>query len=410
MKSSSRGRPRRLRAVVLASVAGLLASSAMASETISYSYDALGRLVQVARSGAVNNGVSESYSYDPANNRTNVTVSGVPAPPSFSINDVAVTEGGNLVFTVTKTGTTNTSFSVNYAIAAGTAASGSDFDYSAQAQTGTLTFASNVTTQTVTVHTIDDAATETAETMFVNLSGATGGATISDSQGVGTINDNDAPPPCNGVSFTVASNGAVTEGATSAFTVTKTGSATGSCSVNYATTDGTAIAPGDYTTASNTLTFTSVQTSQTVSVTTINDTAVESAETFGMSLSSPTGGATLGTPSSAAATINDNDGNIPPTPVNDTGSQGKCTVRVYNVTPNDTDPDGDYPLAVTAVTGSGGVFTVYSPTQVQFESFSGTGNKVGTYTVRDNRGATANATLTVNVSGGTCALAPGGSL
>ncbi len=52
----------------------LLASApAEASETITYSYDALGRLVQVTRSGTVNNGASATYSYDPANNRTNVT-------------------------------------------------------------------------------------------------------------------------------------------------------------------------------------------------------------------------------------------------------------------------------------------------------------------------------------------------
>ena len=53
----------------------LLTSAApcAASETISYTYDALGRLVAVARTGTVNNGASASYTYDPANNRTNVT-------------------------------------------------------------------------------------------------------------------------------------------------------------------------------------------------------------------------------------------------------------------------------------------------------------------------------------------------
>lgn len=58
--------------------AGLIsvATAASASETITYTYDALGRLVQVARSGTVNNGASAGYTYDPANNRTNVTVTG----------------------------------------------------------------------------------------------------------------------------------------------------------------------------------------------------------------------------------------------------------------------------------------------------------------------------------------------
>jgi hypothetical protein len=46
------------------------------SETIQYSYDAKGRLVKVERSGGVNNGVISNYSYDAADNRQNVSVSG----------------------------------------------------------------------------------------------------------------------------------------------------------------------------------------------------------------------------------------------------------------------------------------------------------------------------------------------
>ena len=54
-----------------------LAAAAMASETITYTYDARGRLTKVARSGTVNSGVSTSYSYDKADNRTNRTTTGV---------------------------------------------------------------------------------------------------------------------------------------------------------------------------------------------------------------------------------------------------------------------------------------------------------------------------------------------
>jgi predicted nicotinamide N-methyase len=53
-------------------------SPAGASETISYSYDARGRLIQVSHSGTVNNGVVTSYSHDHANNRTNKTTTGAP--------------------------------------------------------------------------------------------------------------------------------------------------------------------------------------------------------------------------------------------------------------------------------------------------------------------------------------------
>ena len=58
------------------------ASAAWAGETITYSYDSLGRLTRVERSGTVNSGVT-AYSYDAADNRTNVTVAlaGAPPPP-----------------------------------------------------------------------------------------------------------------------------------------------------------------------------------------------------------------------------------------------------------------------------------------------------------------------------------------
>ena len=61
-------------------IAGL-AASAMASETINYSYDSRGRLVQVKHSGTVNNNVTANYAYDKASNRTNVNVTSPnPAP------------------------------------------------------------------------------------------------------------------------------------------------------------------------------------------------------------------------------------------------------------------------------------------------------------------------------------------
>jgi hypothetical protein len=51
-----------------------VAAAAAATETITYAYDARGRLVKVVRSGTVNNNVSATYTYDKADNRTNVNV------------------------------------------------------------------------------------------------------------------------------------------------------------------------------------------------------------------------------------------------------------------------------------------------------------------------------------------------
>jgi len=57
---------------------GAISSAAMAAETLSYRYDARGRLVKVERSGGPKSGAVTNYSYDRANNRTNRNVSGAP--------------------------------------------------------------------------------------------------------------------------------------------------------------------------------------------------------------------------------------------------------------------------------------------------------------------------------------------
>ena len=68
--------------LVLAAIAvAAIPALTWATETISYTYDAKGRLVKVERSGTVNNGVKAEYKHDKADNRTTVTVTGSPNPP-----------------------------------------------------------------------------------------------------------------------------------------------------------------------------------------------------------------------------------------------------------------------------------------------------------------------------------------
>jgi hypothetical protein len=52
-----------------------------AAETITYTYDAKGRLVKVVRTGTVNNNVTYQYTHDKANNRKKVKVTNSPNPP-----------------------------------------------------------------------------------------------------------------------------------------------------------------------------------------------------------------------------------------------------------------------------------------------------------------------------------------
>ncbi len=66
---------------ILALSATALAAGAYAAETITYTYDARGRLTKVVRTGTANNGVTTNYTLDKADNRTNKTTTGSPNPP-----------------------------------------------------------------------------------------------------------------------------------------------------------------------------------------------------------------------------------------------------------------------------------------------------------------------------------------
>jgi hypothetical protein len=120
-----------------------------------------------------------------------LTLVSPPPPGSISINDVSITEGNSgtkvLTFTVTRTGGT-AAFSVDYATASGTATAGQDF----VATSGTLQFAANDTTKTISVTIDGDTIVEPDESFYLNLFNATNSATIADSQGIGTINNDDA--------------------------------------------------------------------------------------------------------------------------------------------------------------------------------------------------------------------------
>lgn len=75
---------RKPRVTLAAIAAGLIGSTtASAAETVTYTYDARGRLIKVVHSGTVNNNTQTCYKLDNADNRTNVktTVGSLPACP-----------------------------------------------------------------------------------------------------------------------------------------------------------------------------------------------------------------------------------------------------------------------------------------------------------------------------------------
>ncbi len=116
-------------------------------------------------------------------------------PPSLAISDVTMAEGTggttNFVFTVTKTGDGATD--VNFTTVDGTAQDDNpateDNDYAPN--NGTLSFGVTEPSKTITVIVNADATPELIENFTVVLSGPTGGATITDDTGLGTILNDD---------------------------------------------------------------------------------------------------------------------------------------------------------------------------------------------------------------------------
>ncbi|TDG15253.1 retention module-containing protein, partial [Seongchinamella unica] len=111
--------------------------------------------------------------------------------PTISIGDDIVVEGETASVTVSLSRAVEEAVTVDFVSADGTALV-VDGDY--LGTSGTLTFQPGQTALNVTVVTLDDAAEEPTENMFINLSNASN-AVIADSQGEVTIIDNDDPPP-----------------------------------------------------------------------------------------------------------------------------------------------------------------------------------------------------------------------
>jgi len=88
--------------------------------------------------------------------------------------------------------------------------------------------------------------------------------------------------------------------------VTRTGDLSGSASINYSTSDGTATQRSDYTTTSGTLTFAAGEGLKSFPVLIIDNAYVDGTRTVNLTLSSPVGAA-LANPASGVLNIADND-------------------------------------------------------------------------------------------------------
>jgi hypothetical protein len=150
---------------------------------------------QVSNQGSISGGNFPTVLTDDptAGGSADPTVTPILTPPNVAIKDASVAEPASgsapAAFAVTLSHAYTHTVTVNFATAndtggANPATAGSDYT----ATGGTLTFNPGETVQAISVPVLADANNaETNETFLVNISGATGGASITDSQAVGTI-------------------------------------------------------------------------------------------------------------------------------------------------------------------------------------------------------------------------------
>ncbi|HEX2834333.1 MAG TPA: IPTL-CTERM sorting domain-containing protein [Thermoanaerobaculia bacterium] len=222
------------------------------------------------------------------------TITNDDSPPNLTINDVSLSEGNAGV----------TTFTFTVSLSAPAQAGGVTFDIATADNTATTAnsdyVAKSLLAQTIpagnSTYSFDvdvngDALFEAGESFFVNVTNVTG-AIVTDGQGLGTINNDDAAPTLAIADVVLTEGDAGTQNMT--FTVTMSVPVGSSVSVDYTTANGSATTgDNDYALASGTLTFVPSDTSESFTVTINGDTNIEGDEQFFVNLSNATGGATI---------------------------------------------------------------------------------------------------------------------
>jgi len=192
--------------------------------------------------------------------------------------------------------------SVDYARTGGTATPGVDFTLS----NGTRTWlAGSSSPKAISFDVLPDTRAEPDETIVLKLSNPSAGTAIGANDTLTiTIVDDDV---AGSLKFHQAAY-TVSEGAGSAsIQVDRVGGDASNVSVHFATSNGTAAAGSDYASTATTFIFGAGETSLFISVPITQDTLPEGNETVKLTLSSPGGGGSLASPSTAILTIVDDE-------------------------------------------------------------------------------------------------------
>jgi glucose/arabinose dehydrogenase len=239
--------------------------------------------------------------------------SDTPFLNTFALKDNATIfvneSAGVATVTAVRTGSTSTRVALEYTtneVGIGSAQSGADYTQptlNGRANTGQVVFEIGEAEKSFTVPIINDTLNESNETFAIGIQNPSAGTLGAPRTVLITIVDDDS---ASTISLSAATLTVAEDVPTATLTLQRTGNVSGPASINFNTGNGTAIAGADYTATTGTINFSAGQTTQTITIPILNDTAVESNETFSVTLSTPTG-AILSNQSTATVTILDND-------------------------------------------------------------------------------------------------------
>jgi hypothetical protein len=230
-----------------------------------------------------------------------------PGTLSFSTATSRVNEGDGFVeLTVLRQGGTGGEVSAAVLLDRDTATEGLDFEAVDQR----IRFADgDGTPQTIRVPIIDDAIAEPLETFSARLTAVSGGASVV-APGTITVEIVDDDAPAGVLEFSEAVYSVVEGTPTVAVTVTRSGGTAGSVGAQVLFGSGTAVFGDDLIAPAETILVNfgdGDATPKTINFIVVDNNLVELTEIAGLALANPTGGAALGSRSTAAIEIIDND-------------------------------------------------------------------------------------------------------
>ncbi len=228
-----------------------------------------------------------------------------PGAIALTASNYSVDEdAGTATITATRTGGYNGAVSIHYATTTGgTATAGTDYT----PKSGNLSWANGDTVaKTFTISILNNSAQAGDKTVNLALTSPAGGATLAAGQDTAVLTISDDEAKAGTIALTTATYSVDENVGTVTITATRTRGSIGQVGVHYATDpgDSTATAGSDYAANSGDLSWGNGETgSRTFTITILPDSEVEGNESVAFSLSSPTGGATLGSPSQGVLTI-----------------------------------------------------------------------------------------------------------